>query len=117
MRPFMQMLAVLAVVLCGAMLAKGEEIPKSVRVLPNGDEIRCYGTYCKRFPAAQAVLSRVVESVPTPADIIEKPTETIGVASPAQPLKSVLSNPMQATRNTVQAVRTGKPVRRLIFRR
>lgn len=66
MRPFMQMLAVLAVVLCGAVLAKGEQ-PKSVRVLANGDEIHCYGSYCKRLPAAQAVLPRVVESVPTPA--------------------------------------------------
>lgn len=104
MRPFMQMLAVLAVVLCGAVLAKGEQ-PKSVRVLANGDEIHCYGSYCKRLPAAQAVLPRVVESVPTPADIRTRPVELIGVASPAYPMRIVLINPVQSTRNTVQAVR------------
>lgn len=118
MRQFLQMLAVLAVVLCGTALVRSEEPkPKSVRVLPNGDEIHCYGTYCQRFPAAQAVLSRVVESVPTPADIRTRPAELVGTASPPQPVRSVLLNPVQATRNTVQAVRSGKPVRRLLIRR
>lgn len=78
-----------------AHLANGQE-PKSVRHFADGSRIECYGTYCKRFPAA----AKVIDAIPTPADIATKPVEPVKITS--QP-KSVLVKP------------ASRPFRRLFF--
>ena len=98
MRPFLMILLFIVPL---APLANAEDQPRKVTIRPDGSRVECYGGFCRIIPAA---VGKVIDAIPTPADIREKPIEAVSVASPVQ-VKSVLVSPVQATKNVVHSVR------------
>lgn len=94
-------------------MAQADDQPRKVTYRADGSRVECYGGFCRVIPAA---VGKIIDAIPTPADVREKPVEVVSVAYPVE-VKSVLVSPVQSTKNVVQSVRYGKPVRRFFFGR
>lgn len=94
-------------------LANAEDQPRKVTYRADGSRVECYGGFCRVIPAT---VGKIIDAIPTPADVREKPAEAVSVAVPVQ-VKSVLVTPVQATKNTVQVWQQRKPLLRFIFPR